>query len=249
VERIDTTATVSTPERVWFRYRIAGPAQRGAAALLDLLLQMMLFWLLMLVVALFSVVPGIEGVSTGVMFLGMFVLWWLYGIVFETAFSGRTPGKMVLQLRVVRTDGGPARFPDLVLRNLVRAADFLPIGFGLGVVVMAVDPRFRRLGDLVAGTVVVAENKSAMLESVRIVPPVTEAERQALPARVDLRPEEIEVIEAFLRRRRQLSDERRAELVEEFGEMLSRRTGVQAESWERVVTLAYARATGKDRAA
>ena len=70
-------------------------------------------------------------------------------------------GKIVLNLRVVRTDGGPARMPDLVLRNLLRAADALPPfllfpTFGIGVVTMAFDRRQRRLGDLLAGTVVVA---------------------------------------------------------------------------------------------
>lgn len=248
LERIDTTATVSTPERVWFRYRIAGPAQRGAAAAIDLLVQGLVLTVVFTLTSLVSVVPGLGGVGAGFQFLGLFAVWWLYGLFFEALLSGRTPGKIALSLRVVRVDGSPARFPDLVLRNLLRAADFLPIAFGFGVIAMAADPRFRRLGDLVAGTVVVAENKSAMLEPVRISPPVTEAERQALPARVDLRPDEIEIIESFLRRRRALSDDRRAELAEDFGEMLSRRTGVVAESWERVMALAYARATGKDRA-
>ncbi|MEQ1564593.1 MAG: RDD family protein [Myxococcota bacterium] len=238
---------MSTPERVWFRYRIAGPAQRSAAYVIDLVVQLAIVGAILTLSLLVGLLPGLTGVSMGGLLLGMFAVTWLYGIVFETALGGRTPGKLAMELRVVRVDGSPVRFWDVVLRNLVRSADFLPIAFGVGVVVMMFDPRFRRLGDLVGGTVVVAENKSAVLEAVRIAPPVTEAERQSLPARVELRPQEVEVIEAFLRRRRGLSDERRAELVQEFGEQLSRRTGVVAESWERVITLAYARATGKDR--
>ena len=181
------------------------------------------------------------------MLLVLFAIQWLYGAFFETLMNGRTPGKAMLELRVVKADGSPARFSDFLLRNLVRAADFLPMAFGVGVVVMALDPRMRRIGDHVAGTVVVAEARRAMLEAVRIHPPVTDDERHALPARVDLRPEEIEVIEAFLRRRRRLNDQRAQELAAQFGPALADRTGIEAESYERVLTLAYARATGRDR--
>jgi hypothetical protein len=69
----------------------------------------------------------------------------------------------------------------------------------------------------------------------------------ALPPRVELYRDEIEVIETFLRRRRQFSDERARELAQLFGPALARRTGVTAPTWERVLVLAYARATGKDR--
>jgi len=92
---------------------------------------------------------GLEGIGTGLLFLGLFVLQWLYGAIFETALSGRTPGKMAMMLRVVRSDGSPGRFPDFLLRNLLRGVDALPaVGlptFGLAVFVMAIDPRLRRL--------------------------------------------------------------------------------------------------------
>jgi RDD family len=187
------------------------------------------------------------GIGTGVALLAMFVLQWLYGVGFETLFAGQTPGKRVLDLRVVRIDGARARFPDLLLRNLVRAADFLPFAFGVGFLVMVCDARFRRLGDLVAGTVVITELRGKIPEPIVLNPPVSEGERQALPARVDLNPQEIEAIEQFLRRRRSLSGERAEELAEQFAPRLSERTGVVAESAERVLVLAYARATGKDR--
>lgn len=249
---IDTTATIETPERVRFRYRLAGPGQRLAAWLLDLLAQfafgLVLFWI---VFASFSV--GLEGYGAGVYLLGLFVLQWLYGVIFETALSGRTPGKAALSLRVVRADGSPGQFPDFLLRNLLRGIDALPaVGlptFGIGVLTMAIDPRLRRLGDLVAGTVVVSEDKAHMLGSVAIEPPVSEEERQAMPPAVHLTNEELQVIEAFLRRRRRLSDERAEELASYFGPLLAKRTGIEAATAERTLTLAYARATGRDRSA
>jgi uncharacterized RDD family membrane protein YckC len=244
-ERVDTTELVETPERVRFRYRVAGPGQRSVAWLIDTLIQGIAA---VLVVGVTSVVsPVLGGLSTGVMMLGLFALQWFYGLFFELVLAGRTPGKLALELRVVRTDGSAARFPELLLRNLVRAADFLPVGFAVGVLVMAFDSRLRRLGDLVAGTVVIAEDRTRMLAGVRIDPPVTEEERRGLPARVHLSPEELEVIEAFLARRPQLGRERAEDLARHFGPVLTVREGVVAPTWDRVLALAYARATGRDR--
>jgi uncharacterized RDD family membrane protein YckC len=197
--------------------------------------------------SVFNGIPTLQNATVGVMMLLLFALQWGYGVVFETVLSGRTPGKMAMSLRVVREDGAPARFPDFALRNLLRTADFMPIAFGVGAVVMLADAKLRRIGDLVAGTVVVVEERASVLGNVVIAPPVTEAERQAMPPRVDLSRDEIHAIEAFLRRRPLLSPERAEELAVLFGPALAERTGLEAPTWERVLTLAYARATGKDR--
>jgi uncharacterized RDD family membrane protein YckC len=244
-ERVDTTAAVETPERIRFRYRVAGPAQRGAAWLVDLMLQAAVSTVIVAIAAVASTL--VEGLSTGLMLLGLFLLQWFYGVFFEVLLAGRTPGKVALELRVVRVDGSPARLPELLLRNLVRAADFLPFGFAVGVAVMASDRRLRRLGDLVAGTVVIAEDRTRLMSGVRVEPPVTEDERRQLPARVRLSAEELEVVESFLARRAQLGRERAEDLARHFGPELSRREGITAPTWERVLVLAYARATGKDR--
>jgi uncharacterized RDD family membrane protein YckC len=246
LQLLDTTAKVATPERVEFRYRIAGPAQRGVAWLIDLLVRAAVFSAVATVVVLMGALPGLDGLTTGLFFLFFFLLDWFYGVVFEAFFHGQTPGKRALQLRVVRLDGSPARLPDVLLRNLLRAVDTLPFAFGVAVLVMTIDTKLRRLGDLVGGTVVVSEEKTRMLQEVRIEPPVSDAERQQLPAGVDLSPEELATLEAFLRRRDRLSPERVEELAWLFGPALSERTGIEAPTWERVLVLAYARATGKD---
>lgn len=245
---LDTTASVVTPERVRFRYRLAGPAQRGMAWLFDGFLRALAIAFVVMVsqLAVLSGLPGLEGVTTGLMLLFMFVLDWFYGVFFELLWSGQTPGKWLLQVRVVREDGSPVQLSDVVLRNLLRAADFLPVGFGVGVLVMLLDGKQRRLGDLVAGTVVVQEERGRMLDTVRVLPPVTEAERQALPPAVDLDADELATLEAFMRRRRTLSPDRAEELAALFGPAVEERFGVHAPTWERVLVLAYARATGKD---
>ena len=247
LELLDTTAAVDTPERVRFRYRLAGPGRRAAAWLIDMAIAVAIVIFAMVLISLIAVIPGLFNAGMGLVLVLMFAVQWLYGAFFETLLAGRTPGKLALSLRVVREDGSPGQFPDFLLRNLVRAADFMPMFYGLGVTTMLVDRKLRRLGDLVASTVVVIEERGAVLGGVAIDPPVSEAERQALPPRVDLSRDEIQVIETFLRRRRMLSHERAEELALLFGPKLSERTGITANSWERVLTLAYARATGKDR--
>ncbi len=247
LERIDTTAAVETPERVRFRYRLAGPGRRAVAWGLDGLVKILLLVVTLILLSPLMLLPEVSGVGIGLFLVALFLLEWGYGVFFETLFSGRTPGKFALDLRVVREDGAPGRFADFLLRNLLRAADFLPFGFAVGVATMFLDRKLRRLGDLLAGTVVVVEGRGRLHGEVVLDPPVSDLERQGLPPRVDLTREEIEVIEEFLRRRRTFSEERAEELAGLLGPALSDRTGVVAPSWGRVLALAYARATGKDR--
>lgn len=244
---LDTTATVDTPELVRFRFRLAGPGPRAVAWMIDFAVMTTVVVGGSVVVSAFSVIEGVAELGQGLIMLLLFAMNWLYGAIFETLWSGRTPGKALLNLRVVRADGAPGRFPDFLLRNLLRYVDFLPAAFGLGILVMTVDDKLRRIGDLVGGTIVVAEQRTRVLAAVPIVPPVSDEERQALPARVDLSRSEVRAIEALLRRRTQLSDERAEELATFFAPEVTERTGIEAKTAERVLTLAYARATGRDR--
>lgn len=246
MDRLDTMAAVETPERVRFRYRIAGPGRRAIAWFIDATLRGVVLVGVILVAAASSLIlPG--GVGTGATLLAMFLLEWAMGAIVEWLLGGRTPGKWALGLRVVRTDGSPATFQEFALRNLLRSADWLPGLFGVGLTAMWFDDRFRRIGDLVAGTVVVVEDREHVLAPVTLSPPVSEAERQAMPPGVALRAEEIRVIEAFLRRLPRLGPERAEELAALYGPTLADRTGVKAPGWTRTLALAYARATGLDR--
>jgi uncharacterized RDD family membrane protein YckC len=199
------------------------------------------------IAALIAILPGFAGVSMMMVFIVIFLVTWFYGVFFEYFFAGRTPGKMIFSLRVVRVDGGPAAFPDYVLRNFLWAVDFLPVFFAIGLTAMFIDRRMRRIGDMVAGTVVVSEEKTRVLGGISIQPPVSEEERQSLPARIDLNNEELAVIEELLRRRPKLSAERVEELATILAPQICERTGLKADTWERALTLAYARNTGKDR--
>lgn len=245
--RLDTTTAVATPERVRFRYRIAGPGRRAFAWACDALIQLAV----LLVMGLFALALsqlGLEGVGMGGLFVGVFLLQWFYGAFFETALAGRTPGKLLMGLRVVTLEGSPARPQQYVLRNLLTGADFLPVGFGVGVAAMLVDDKLRRVGDWVAGTVVVDESRADISGGVAIEPPVTEEERRALPASVKLTRDERRTIEDFLRRRHSLSDGRAKELAQILAAPLGAQIGFEHPDPERLLVLAYARASGRDRA-
>lgn len=109
-----------------------------------------LFLLAIAVVLTFSFEAG-----AGLQMLALFLVWWGYPVAFELLNRGRTPGKLVFGLQVVREDGLPVGWRDSLLRNLLLVADFLPFLYLSGLVSLFLDERFRRLGDLAAGTLVV----------------------------------------------------------------------------------------------
>jgi uncharacterized RDD family membrane protein YckC len=237
---IDTTTDVETPEHIRFRYRAAGPSRRALAYLLDLLIRIAIgFVLVVLAVAAGAVTDG----SGGLLFLGAFLLEWGYYVLFESLWGGRTLGKRVMSLRVVKEGGYPITFVDSLLRNLLRAADFLPAVYAIGLFVMARDSRFRRLGDRVAGTLVVIEEPTRVSAAVDIAPPPTAAELATIPARPRLSAAELEAIELFLRRRGTLAPAREEELAEMIAPALAQRLGLDRRDPSRLLALLYHRAT------
>lgn len=223
---LDNTAEVETPEHVRFRYRVAGPARRGLAYLVDLILRavvLVLLWVLLALASPKSVDD--QRFGSGIILMAAFILEWGYYVVFEMSWSGRTPGKRLLRLRTITVGGHPLGFVDSLLRNLLRAADFLPAGYALGLLCMAADDRFRRLGDRVAGTMVVLEDAATLPRPLVLSPPASAEELSLLPSRPRLSAWERESLELFLRRT-DLGPARRQELADMVAPALSRRLGV-----------------------
>ena len=185
---LDTRRTVETPEGVTLELAVAGPFIRAQAWLIDLLLRSMASWVVAIPLALL----GRTGV--GVFLLVTFALTWAYPVAFEVLFGGATPGKRLLGLRVVHDDGTPVGFLASSIRNVVRAADFLPIGYALGLVCVLTRRDFKRIGDVAAGTVVIHEaagpRRLPAAPAVPIPPPVplTAAEQRAIVEFAERRP-------------------------------------------------------------
>jgi uncharacterized RDD family membrane protein YckC len=243
-EPVDTAAAIETPEHICFHHQLAGPARRALAYLLDAMLRGALL-LTLAVLALGGGAVGVDdlgGASFGLWLLALFVVEWGYYVFWDAIWSGRSPGKRALGLRVVTASGHPLNLVDSVLRNLLRAADFLPSAYALGVVVMARESRFRRLGDLVAGTMVVVEGSHRVEGPLQIYPPPAPIELAGLPARLPLSGDELDAIDLFLRRASRLSPGRAAELAELVAPVFARRLAVRYESATRFLALLYHRA-------
>jgi uncharacterized RDD family membrane protein YckC len=238
---LDNTVEVETPEHVRFRYRVAGPVRRGLAYLVDVLVRFAILAIAMLAFSLLgSAKPGF---TQGAVLIVVFLLEWVYYVLVEMLDGGRSPGKRALGLRVVKEGGFPLTFNDSALRNLLRGADFLPVGYLLGLVAMGGDGRFRRLGDRVAGTLVVIDETAKVAAPLVLKPPPTAEELEGLPHRFPLSAWERETLEMFLRRV-DLTEARRDELASIVAPALAERAGCRFKDPVRFLELVHHRATG-----
>jgi uncharacterized RDD family membrane protein YckC len=252
---LDTILAIETPEHVVFEHRLAGPARRLLAYVVDLFvcygsLAVLAMLILLAAFAVGSQLGGGEAlakIGAGLLLLALFAVQWVYFVVFET-LRGRTPGKLVAGLRVVTLTGRPIGFAEAVLRNLLRAADALPTGYLLGFVAMALSPRFQRLGDLVAGTVVIVVERPEVPRPLLLWPPPAPWELDALPARVALDAEERAALELFFRRRGTLGEGRERELAEMIVGPIAARHGYRLPDSVRTLALLYERALHTGRA-
>ena len=154
----DTDLVVATPERVSFDYQVAGLGTRAIAQVVDLLILSAILIVVIVMGALTGAAVGSDTVATLVEVLGSFVVVFGYFWVSEAIWSGQTIGKKVFRLRAVGDRGEPLTFMQAGIRNVVRIVDFLPYGYGVGFVVLFVNGRGKRLGDLAAGTIVVKDS-------------------------------------------------------------------------------------------
>lgn len=150
--RLDTLLIHQSPEGVDLSLSPAGPIARGLAWMIDFGLRV-IFYLLVIFTLSF-----IGDVGRGVAFIGIFLLEWFYPVFFEVR-SGMTPGKKALGVIVVHDDGTPVSWTSSLLRNLLRPVDLLPLFNMVGLFTMLMNRRFKRLGDLAAGTMVVYRQK------------------------------------------------------------------------------------------
>lgn len=168
---LDTTRRVATPEGIELTLHLAGPVPRAMAWAIDFAVRVAI------VMAVSSAALQLGEAGLGVVLLTAFFVEWLLPAWFEAAWHGQTPGKRALGLRVLNDDGTPVRWPAALARNLLRAVDFLPAFYGIGLLAMLASRDFKRLGDLAAGTVVVHHADRAVRgtipEAAPIVPPVT----------------------------------------------------------------------------
>jgi uncharacterized RDD family membrane protein YckC len=172
-ESISLEMPIETPECVRMTYRLAGPAARIGAYLLDSLLR----GAILLIAGLVMMCAGMQtlGMSIGIFFLIWFFVEWGYFAISEGFYGGRTLGKRAMGIRVIETYGYPISPWSALLRNLLRALDGLAF-YGPGFISMLCTRRFQRLGDLAAGTIVIHERdvrlptEPVILETIKPLP-------------------------------------------------------------------------------
>jgi uncharacterized RDD family membrane protein YckC len=251
---LDTSVAIETPEHIVFRYRVAGPARRMFAYLVDLVVCYGAAFLISLLVLLATVGAGSVGdavdsasqLGIGIILVVLFAAQWVYFVAWE-ATTGRSPGKMAAGLRVVTTSGRPIGFGPAALRNVLRAADALPVGYAVGVVAMALSPSFQRLGDLVAGTMVIVPERPKAATLIRVWPPAQPRELAELPDDVRLDADERTALELFLRRRGTLGPAREQELASMVVQPFAERFGFRTPDPVRTLALLYDRAANAGR--
>jgi uncharacterized RDD family membrane protein YckC len=216
---LDTLHHAETPEGIALALRPAGLVARAQAWAIDFGIRLGIFF----VIAIATSIAG--GLGSAFLLISYFLLEWIYPIVFELRRAGATPGKQAMGLQVVMDSGLPVTAGASVIRNLLRAADFLPFLYAAGAAALLASSNFKRLGDLAAGTLVVHR------ETVRLhgtLPPA-----QAVPAARPLSTAEQAAIVAWAGRATRLTPER----FEELAQLARPVTGLPAEAPRGEVTL------------
>jgi uncharacterized RDD family membrane protein YckC len=197
---LDTYREVVTPEGVALHLPAAGPVPRALAWAIDLSIR------IAVLMAASTVLAMLGTAGYGPYAVMLFVVFWFYPVVFEVLDHGRTPGKRALGLRVIAVNGAPVGWLAAFTRNLLRVVDMLPFGYATGLVTSLADPWGRRLGDMVAGTLVV--------HATRPHEPQTAPVSSALAPAVALLPHEQAALVGFAERGPQLTQDRQIELAD-----------------------------------
>ena len=239
---------------------LAGIGSRFIAILVDTLILIASFIALGILAAIILSALAAYGKKAATWGLGAFILiffliLWGYFALFEAFNNGRTPGKRVAKIRVIHQSGRGVSFVEALGRNLVRIIDYMPGFYGVGIVAMFLSRRSQRLGDMVAGTLVVREREvdlpmwgdsasrtltAAMLATQSSTPPPGSPRldpgrwggpphlRVALPAPAlaKLTSSDLEVLEGFFTRRLDMDLTTRSALASRIASALCAKSGL-----------------------
>ena len=204
---------VETADNVVLHYDLAGAGNRGFAALVDVIVAALIVAGMLSVRALVALaIPGgVLFALTGALVMLTLLVAWSYFVLLEWLWGGRTLGKRLFGLRVIGSDGAPASFTSVLIRNLVRIVDFLPAFYGLGLLAIVVSRRSQRLGDLAAGTFVVRAPRPRMdlvaLRTIGTGPAATDIPVRGMPSELQ------RLVREFVARERALDAEHRRRLA------------------------------------
>ena len=242
---------VLTPEHVELKFELAGIGSRFIAMFVDTVLQGLAIGALALVFLLtYPTMVNVRGLSTwwiAFAIILFFVIYNGYFLFFEGLYNGQTPGKKAASIRVIRDTGHPADFRAVLLRNILRTVDSLPGMYGVGLVTMFLSPQSRRLGDYVAGTLVVKTRQKKKPDE-PVVLQTAEANAQdqpdetaallpakAMPFLSLVTPDDYRTVRHFLDRRGELHEMVAMSLAVKMATPLAAKLRLDPEDWENPV--------------
>jgi uncharacterized RDD family membrane protein YckC len=231
--------TIDTPEQTSLEYPIAGLGSRFLAILADTAIQIVLGILVLIVGTIIGAGVAVFGDVqkqwiVAIVIILIFLLNSGYFALFEIFWNGQTPGKRYAQLRVIKDDGRPIGAYEAIVRNALRVVDMLPAMYGIGLLSIFVSRQNKRLGDFVAGTVVVHEKT---LEGVR---PYAETKIDETLPPIDVSQvtlEEVQLIETFLNRRDSLEPAVRTYMALQISNRLADKMHIAISGWPRTERL------------
>lgn len=216
------THTVDTPEQTRLRFAVAGIGSRFLAMAIDTLIQIALALLLIII----AVVAGLSGVwrflpggelwHVAILIAVFFSIYYGYFAIFEILWSGQTPGKRAIGLRVVKDSGRPLTAAETIGRNLMRIVDQMPGMYGVGVIVVLLNSQNKRLGDFIAGSVAIREASLAQVRPIWHTSQTSNAPAHVPLGADRLTPEELALIDTFLNRRYDLAPDVRSRMAGEI---------------------------------
>ncbi|ADE54243.1 RDD family protein [Coraliomargarita akajimensis] len=205
---------IQTPEGVEFVHQLASPVARFIALAIDVSATWAILSILSITVTLMGWIS--RDMAMAFYILLYFVVCIGYYILLEMLWRGQTLGKRVMRLRVIDSSGLKLRPNQLILRNLMRFVDSLPILYFLGGACALLSRKSQRLGDYAAGTVVIrqrelhppklSELSSELYNSFRDHPRLEAQLRQKVS------PEHSELVLQALRRRDEMDPIERTKL-------------------------------------
>ncbi len=227
---------IDTPEQIALELPLAGIGSRFLAMTIDTLIQFAAYLIVGLIVILVTVessvlmfLPHTIGPALAIFIL--FSIYWGYFAIFEIVWKGQTPGKRYTKIRVIKESGRPINAFEAIGRNLMRAVDGLPGIYGVGLVVMMMNRQSRRLGDFVAGTVVVHERPTDEVK------PSWSTATQSHGTPVELHnvtADDLLLIETYLHRRWELDPQVRLPAAIQIAERIKNKTGIQFQPRQHV---------------
>ncbi|MFN2449895.1 MAG: RDD family protein [Candidatus Baltobacteraceae bacterium] len=207
---MDRSLSVTTPESIAFSYELAGLGSRFLAVMIDLLIQIGIVLVIVVGIVLARTQPGTyprvaaetplwaKSAAIALIVVVLFAIFFGYFILFEALHGGRTPGKRLVGIRVVRDGGYAIDFGSAVVRNLVRAGEFGLGFYAISAACTLISKQNKRLGDLAAGTVVVRDARTVSLAMLH-------AQSGAGGPPSPLTPEEQVIVDRFVARRATLA--------------------------------------------